>query len=868
MQQGRTAARLDAVIPLDPPARVRRDNSGALRSWFMLDGVKLADPGFDAASLARRVLRSYKAHFGWRKEITGAEPQGIVRGSAAVSARFRQEHHGVPVEAGEILLDFYLDGRLYAIYNNYQDDLDQDLDPRPSKGSLRKAESHVVELFSGFDVQRAGKPSLVVVRTPEEPLRPFPFPVRPEDRRGKFRERAAAYFAMHRRGEDDAYHLAWDVQVGTTGPLMLYRVLVDAHTGLLLDIRDEAQYADADVFDPNPVVTSGNLVRVSLPRLNPPAAGAAWELSGSWAEIKECDSPVEAPPTSQSDFLYSAVDWEFPHVMAYYHIARFQDYLQQSLGLLDIGAFPVEVDARGQSDGDGSAYSPGAYPTPAGTYPPRISFGRGVVPDAADADIILHEYGHLLQDNPIDRGGNPGLGTFYNKLGGVNEGFADFVPAVFHDEARLAANMRGTVMAYGSDGGGRTYMGESGVPAARRFFGDPEWAQGDAYVRGALWCATMFELYRKLGGDSAFAATRLAARDLVLRLHLEANRFVPRMDTVDDQNSGMTAAKMAEQIWAADNRLGLAGWRYPDGLHLKVIYDTFRKRGLGLTSVNPPQGYPGTMPVDLFVFDGRPEGGYGSGRGNDLFHETLFKDAFWETPDIWVSDRVNSTDPQDHVNPAVGQPAHLFTRVRNREASTAGSGSFTVRAFHNQAGIGLNWPGSWIEILPSVTVPAGLAPGASQVVGPFTWTPQHSHECLLVIVECASDKAITQSLAQGISISPADVVPFDNNIAQRNLFLLQALEETRMQFLVENPASKAQRIELHASPNFPPGWDFSVNPVDLRLEGGKRAEVELKIVPGPEPFTCPDKEEVCLTLTGNMEGRLLGGLTFYFGKRT
>jgi hypothetical protein len=44
--------------------------------------------------------------------------------------------------------------------------------------------------------------------------------------------------------------------------------------------------------------------------------------------------------------------------------------------------------------------------------------------------------------------------------------------------------------------------------------------------------------------------------------------------------------------------------------------------------------------------------------------------------------------------------------------------------------------------------------------------------CLLVIVECRSDKAVTELLKPGDQVPIMDLVPFDNNIAMRGIVTL------------------------------------------------------------------------------------------------
>ena len=63
---------------------------------------------------------------------------------------------------------------------------------------------------------------------------------------------------------------------------------------------------------------------------------------------------------------------------------------------------------------DNSFYSPGDR---------GLHFGDGGVDDAEDADIVLHEYGHSVQDNQVP-GWGPGGDT---EQGAIGEGFGDLL---------------------------------------------------------------------------------------------------------------------------------------------------------------------------------------------------------------------------------------------------------------------------------------------------------------------------------------------------------------------------------------------------------------------------------------------------------
>ena len=80
---------------------------------------------------------------------------------------------------------------------------------------------------------------------------------------------------------------------------------------------------------------------------------------------------------------------------------------------------PIKVNVVGRSD-DNSDYSP---------VTKALRFGTGGVDDAEDAEIILHEYGHAIQDNQV-----PGFGAS-NECGAMGEGFGDYLAGSFFANA-------------------------------------------------------------------------------------------------------------------------------------------------------------------------------------------------------------------------------------------------------------------------------------------------------------------------------------------------------------------------------------------------------------------------------------------------
>ena len=84
--------------------------------------------------------------------------------------------------------------------------------------------------------------------------------------------------------------------------------------------------------------------------------------------------------------------------MAYFQINRAESYIQ-SLGFGDATANGIDdraqVAVADAFKDDNSFYSPATR---------KIKYGSGGVDDAEDADVILHEYGHAIQDDQV-----PGL---------------------------------------------------------------------------------------------------------------------------------------------------------------------------------------------------------------------------------------------------------------------------------------------------------------------------------------------------------------------------------------------------------------------------------------------------------------------------
>jgi hypothetical protein len=751
--------RLALLSPISAQGRVVLDQlSGVIRGWFDPEPRPLLSGAFAPRELAREVLRQSATLLRWQPSLGDLVDGPVLGVGGGRSVRFTQEFKGVPVLASEIIVNMHADSRVHSLYNQYHYDIPSSLDPAGVTVSALDARELVGRLSSAYVEREIGPARLVVVRY-QPPVRETPSRPRRRHRiRERFLDAVRARLARTRRQgaapRQGDYYLAWQVTLHTRRPLGAWRFLVDAVSGRLLEARDMVSYSagKGKVFDPNPVVASGDLslslatsaeeldalrVPVKLERLWPADAKGRLRLEGAWVQVEDLRKPDFSGPTSKSGhFIFSSASRSFLNVMAYFHIDRFQHYVQHDLKLTGVADFSIPVDPQAENGADNSQAT-GA----------EITFGEGVVPDASDAMVIVHEYGHALQHalNPES--------NFDDFDSGESEGMADFLAAVYFDDKQKAVTppTRGLMFSWNGnpmdDAAKARHYDQVAPPNTAA------WNPGPGYKLAELWSSATFELYRKLGGDSTNPSAKRAARNLAIRLHLMAHAKIP--------SAHATVTQAAQEIEAADG--GLAPWRPVNGLHVKVIDDTFARRLV-----------PGFSPkaVDVFIDDGR-HGCYGAADGNDdNFQNVLWLDDHTKTGDIWTRlapyPSTATPSPTDHEEPQAGQAAFVYVKIGNR--GSVGSGPVKARAFAAPARNDLVWKTGWVELAAPATQPSNVSPGGSAIAGPFPWTPAKSGNApMLVILECASDKAVTELLDPGAAVPIIDLVPFDNNIAMRDI---------------------------------------------------------------------------------------------------
>ena len=257
------------------------------------------------------------------------------------------------------------------------------------------------------------------------------------------------------------------------------------------------------VFKVNPVQSSGNENLVDakdsatavpeseytlVPLTNLDGSGY---LRGDWANVAtETGKPVSA----KTGYVFDRHDDGFEQVMAYYWVTRAQLYIQ-SLGF---GSTLPAVNMRQQQvrinqfGGDNSFYRNG-------TKKLTITFGKGGVDDAEDAEVIVHEYGHSVQDDQV-----PGFGST-EEAGSIGEAFGDYLAV---SVGLWASTQNGwvpkTPAACVADWDSVSYT--STVPhCLRRVDGNKTIADvvGEVHADGEIWSRALWDIRTALGDTVA-----------------------------------------------------------------------------------------------------------------------------------------------------------------------------------------------------------------------------------------------------------------------------------------------------------------------------------------------------------------------------
>ncbi|WP_272003026.1 hypothetical protein [Roseovarius sp. ZX-A-9] len=641
-----------------------------------------------------------------------------------------------------------------------------------------------------------------------------------------------------------------------------WRALVEPTSGDVLYLRALVACATGMVFAPDPQTQTGAAVSANSTnaQLNPFRSSRTLDglipsmpqtLRGNFVHVTERQNPVQAPPTVPTPagaFNFNSQHESFNAVNAYYHCDRLFRKMQE-LGFnvstyFNGTSFPVPVDSRALGDAV-NAQAPG---NAAGNGLLELRFGKIVsgqaIGIATSNRVAWHEFGHAL---------------LWDHVSSPNFGFAhsagDALAAVLNDPGSNAADRFDTFPWVHAGVPGLNRRHDRAATSGWAWFG-PNW--NTQYGGEQVLSSTLFRFYRSIGGDSTNLNTRRRAADTTAYLIFKAIGLLTSTTQFPEVYEG--------NLETADKTTtSLAG--IPGGALHKVVRWAFEKQGLFQPGAAPGQGNnvstEGNPPaVDVYIDDGR--GG-----------EYEYLRNHWSCQDMWV--RRSADGGTIHQEPFVGQTNYMYVRVKNRGMQTANA--VRVDAYHALPGSGLAFPDDWTPMATATLPAAGsIAPGGSTVVGPFAFVPtQVGHECLLAIAHADGDPGNDTTITG--TIPESRLVPFDNNIGQRNInpiwpFYRYILKYLRKHVIwVRNPFKKpvVGYIEIEM-PVFMRrlGWELNVVSAGGRkFEMGPREkrEVVLSIEPGRD-FD-PDmvrkaiaKGDDRIEVRTILDGEVSGGMTY------
>ncbi|MGZ4268635.1 MAG: M36 family metallopeptidase [Solirubrobacteraceae bacterium] len=244
-----------------------------------------------------------------------------------------------------------------------------------------------------------------------------------------------------------------------------------------LGIQTLTDQNDADYFSADPALAKA-YHQVLLTDLD-----GSGSLTGSFAKV--VSETGKAAQDTGSGFIYTRDQDQFEQTMGYFWVTTAQRYIQ-SLGFMNVDN-RQQLLRINQYGGDNSFYRNG-------TTKLTITLGKGGVDDAEDADVIVHEYGHSVQDDQV-----PNFGSS-EEAGSIGEGFGDYL-AVTVTQPYTPQSLWPCV----ADWDSTSYTSTTPhclrrTDTTKQYPGD---LRGEVHADGEIWSASLYGINQALGRTRA-----------------------------------------------------------------------------------------------------------------------------------------------------------------------------------------------------------------------------------------------------------------------------------------------------------------------------------------------------------------------------
>lgn len=458
---GVEAAQTDALAELAARAPIAFTLDRATGAPQSIYGPLSAD-AFDATDRGARGLLAEHADALAIDDVADLAFAGRADSPIGAHYRYRQTYRGIPVDGGEVQVHQGADGRAVGVSSSY--------------------------------VPGVRVPTVVPAIDAAAALRRALGALAPADRGAVGSQGALGAPELLITVQGGAARLAWRVTVPTE--TRTWQIDVGADDGALLagpaDINRYAtgtgqvwRAANAVVALQNNSLRDNNNSATAVP-------AAAYQtvtlqgltgngfLDGTYASSSLTKRRVSSATNS---FVYDRSNSGFEETLGYYSIDLAERYIQ-SLGFTNINNRQQVFSVNGTTQ-DNSFYSPSTK---------KITYGTGGVDDAEDAEVILHEYGHSIQDNQV-----PGFGSG-NEAGAQGEAFGDYFGATVGAQTsggfQDACVMEWDATAYSS----------TNPPCLRRLDTAkhyPESVVGEVHADGEIWSGALWNIRAAIGATAA-----------------------------------------------------------------------------------------------------------------------------------------------------------------------------------------------------------------------------------------------------------------------------------------------------------------------------------------------------------------------------
>jgi Zn-dependent metalloprotease len=445
----------------------------------LIDGLITIPITKDIDESVRHFLMEYSALFGIKKDISDLKFTEKSYGLDTYHIKYQQFYQEIPVLYTYISIHLNSEFKIIMIQNNYRLFIELDTEAILNAGLSKEKAIEIAHEYLNAQTR------LKRDSTADVAILPF----------------------------EDQFYMTWEVKVALKNPSEGHRVYVDVRNGDIIK--------KMDIFAlKNPNLTpESNIPEEAYTKVVLKGLDSSGFLSGEYVDT--IYTPARAYEPSYL-FFYKRGDSRFCEVMVYYHVDSCQRFIQE-LGFQNVCNRQIKINAY--AEGSGSYFDFDNN---------EIAYAAGELPDAEDADIIIHEYGHAILDDQV-----PNL-NLTDEGCAIEQGFSDFLAACFFSEENDGFNRE----AVGDwNGIGRVLHCVRRVDSLKYY---PENFLGvrRCDADGEIWSAALWDIYLVLGGNSEDKDKRLKARNRSITLVIASHFYLnPLSKFIDGAEAIITANK-------------------------------------------------------------------------------------------------------------------------------------------------------------------------------------------------------------------------------------------------------------------------------------------------------------------------------------